>query len=98
MELLLLPLQGMGAIFILAPWAAFLPAGAFAWAWVRRRRLLLMAAAIGWTTYGFYELGMKLRILCSGECNIRIDLLAIYPLLIAISLLAIMATRRRRQG
>lgn len=28
---------------------------------------------------------MKFRILCSGECNIRIDLLLLYPALIIIS-------------
>jgi len=29
---------------------------------------------------------MKVRILCSGECNIRVDLLLIYPILILVSL------------
>ena len=34
---------------------------------------------------------MKLRILCSGECNIRIDLLALYPVLAAASLAGVVA-------
>ena len=40
------------------------------------------------------------RILCSGECNIRVDLLLLYPLLAVVSALAIYAcvssTRSRR--
>ncbi len=36
-----------------------------------------------------YEYAMKLRILCSGECNIRVDLLLIYPVLAVSSLVAL---------
>ena len=45
------------------------------------------AAAVGvlWLLYSVYELGMKQRWLCSGECNIRVDLLLIYPLLLLAS-------------
>ena len=32
---------------------------------------------------------MKLRVLCSGECNIRVDLLVLYPALFLVSLAAI---------
>jgi hypothetical protein len=32
--------------------------------------------------YALYEFGMKRRCLCSGECNIRIDLLVLYPVLL----------------
>jgi hypothetical protein len=35
-----------------------------------------------WLLYALYELGMKRRWLCSGECNIRVDLLLIYPALL----------------
>jgi hypothetical protein len=35
-----------------------------------------------WLLYAVYETGMQQRWLCSGECNIRVDLLLIYPLLI----------------
>ena len=53
--------------------------------WLRRR----VASGVGvlWLLYAVYELGMKRRWLCSGECNIRIDLLLIYPVLV-IGLLA----------
>ena len=39
---------------------------------------------------------MKLRILCSGECNIRVDLLLIYPFLLLVSLAAIFVFLRKR--
>lgn len=42
-----------------------------------------------WLLYVLYEYGMKLRILCSGECNIRIDLLIIYPILAFLFVLAL---------
>jgi hypothetical protein len=35
-----------------------------------------------WLLYAVYETGMQRRWLCSGECNIRIDLLVIYPVLV----------------
>jgi hypothetical protein len=47
--------------------------------WTRRRT----AFGVGmlWLLYAGYETGMQQRWLCSGECNIRIDLLVIYPVL-----------------
>ena len=49
-----------------------------------RSRVVLTVAFL-WLAYLAYEYGMKLRILCSGECNIRIDLLLIHPALIVSS-------------
>ena len=46
------------------------------------RRRLAMAVGLAWLVYAVYELGMKLRWLCSGECNIRVDLLVICPVLL----------------
>ena len=49
-----------------------------------RRANRHVAAGVGvvWLFYSLYEFGMKQRWLCSGECNIRIDLLVIYPALL----------------
>jgi hypothetical protein len=46
-----------------------------------------------WLLYACYEYGMKMRWLCSGECNIRIDLLVIYPVLLLASATAVLAAR-----
>lgn len=35
-----------------------------------------------WASYAAYEYLMYARVLCSGECNIRVDLLLIYPALL----------------
>jgi formate hydrogenlyase subunit 3/multisubunit Na+/H+ antiporter MnhD subunit len=53
----------------------------------RARRRVAAGAGVVWLLYALYEFGMEQRWLCSGECNIRIDLLVIYPALL-ISLVA----------
>jgi hypothetical protein len=50
---------------------------------------IVLVAALLWLGYLPYEYAMKLRILCSGECNIRIDLLLIYPALVLSSLVGL---------
>jgi hypothetical protein len=60
----------------------------------RAHRRVAVGTGIAWLLYGIYEFGMRQRWLCSGECNIRIDLLVIYPLL-AVGLLAAMISLLR---
>ena len=48
----------------------------------RARRRIAVGAGIMWLLYAVYEYGMQRRWLCSGECNIRVDLLLIYPVLL----------------
>jgi len=81
-------------IFIRAPLLAVVPLGGFLWQFVRTRSPAAGLAALGWGVYLPYEYGMKLRLLCSGECNIRVDLLLIYPVLAFLSLLALCAPLR----
>jgi hypothetical protein len=45
------------------------------------RRRVVVGVGIVWLLYSLYEFGMRQRWFCSGECNIRVDLLVIYPLL-----------------
>ena len=56
-----------------------------------------VAVVVGgtWLAYALYESGMKRRWLCSGECNIRIDLLVIYPVLLVGLLAAGISLLRR---
>jgi hypothetical protein len=85
------------AALVEQPWLALVPAVLLlALAYVRRSRF---AGAVGivWVVYSLYELGMRARLLCSGECNIRIDLLVIYPVLAVLSLAAIVALFRGRK-
>jgi len=59
------------------------------------RRRAAVGAGVAWLLYGLYEFGMKQRWLCSGECNIRVDLLVIYPALLACLLAAGVSLLRR---
>ena len=75
-------------IFVAFPWLALVPALAFAAIGSRCRRVLPWVVATAWLLYSVYEAAMARRILCSGDCNIRVDLLLLYPVLIALSLAA----------
>ncbi|HKQ25842.1 MAG TPA: hypothetical protein VJT81_15455 [Burkholderiales bacterium] len=64
-------------------------------------RNLLIATGTLWVAYGIYEYLMQIRVLCSGECNIRVDLLLIYPVLLALTLASLVRStivlwRRRK--
>lgn len=82
-------------IFIEYPWAALAVASAFAVLWYFRRRRTIAVAAVLWSGYGVYEYLMHARVLCSGECNIRVDLLLLYPVLFVISIAAAAVSLRR---
>ncbi len=85
-------------VFIGWPALALVPALGFGIAALRLRQTSAWLACAAWAAYFPYEMAMKLRLLCSGECNIRIDLLLFYPLLLLISIIAIVAILRRRDA
>jgi len=90
------PLGVLAFLSIAYPWLILIPVGLLAALhWGSRRRVVFVAAG-SWLCYLPYEWGMKLRILCSGECNIRVDLLLIYPLLLLVSSAAIFVFLRDR--
>lgn len=69
--------------------------------WVFVRGWIVPAAALLWILYAFYETWVQAT--CSGDCNIRVDLVLIWPLLLVVSLLAVgslglRAWRSRRAG
>lgn len=77
-------------IFIIIILMAALGCGVF---WVYRKGWIVLATGGGWLVYGLYELWVQKT--CSGECNIRVDLLLIYPLLLVLSLLTLFAVIRQ---
>lgn len=81
-------------LMIAFPWLAGLAALGFGAMWWRWRRSVAAVAALVWALYMVYEWLMKARVLCSGECNIRIDLLLIYPFLLVVSGVAVWRGRR----
>ena len=87
------------AFFISWPLAALVPAALFFALFLFKRGSFSLIAAILWAVYAVYESLMKARVLCSGECNIRIDLLALYPLLLVVSIVALVElVVKRRKG
>ena len=66
-------------------------------------RIGLTVLTVLWLLYSVYEFLMYKRILCTGECNIRIDLLLIYPLILGstgwlYAAAGLRAIRRRRNA
>ena len=88
MEIIFLPLKMMGEIFIPFPFLAIAPALLFAALFYAKKKPFLLVTSFFWAAYLAYESLMKFKILCSGECNIRVDLLLIYPILVIVTLLA----------
>jgi len=80
------------------PWLAacigLLLAGLGRW---RGRRTAMIAGAL-WLLYWAYETGMQRRWLCSGDCNIRIDLLLLYPLLLLGAIAGAVSPLRTRRA
>ena len=77
------------SVLVERPWLTIVP-GLFFFLLYRARRLRLTALTSSmWLAYGVYEYLVKRRVLCSGECNIRVDLLLLYPVLAIVSLAAL---------
>jgi hypothetical protein len=81
-------LSVLGALFIPRPWLVVIPTLLFAGLYRSSHRKLAGAAALIWLLYGLYEYAMYQRWLCTGECNIRVDLLLIYPVIVLVSIAA----------
>ncbi len=59
--------------------------GAKAW---RQPRLAVIAATILWLLYAVYEWLVATEVLCDAKCNIRVDLILIWPALLIATLFA----------
>ncbi len=79
------------AVFIRWPLGAFLPAAGFGAGYAWSRRIVALSASLAWALYGTLETLNKAGVTCSGECNIRIDLLIIYPVLWIVSIAGVIA-------
>ena len=76
------------------PWIAIAVGAVFLAAWHWRGARSAAIAGWMWLIYGVYEFLIPARVLCSGDCNIRVDLLVIYPALLVVSLLGLWKTAR----
>ena len=57
--------------------------------WTHRR--LAMTAGVMWLMYSLWEFAIKQRWLCRGDCDIRADLILIYPVLLLASVAAVVS-------
>lgn len=77
------------AMLIIFPFGATIVGAMFLWMFYKLKVKTCAFTGVLWILYSVYEYLMYARILCTGECNIRIDLLMIYPLLLFLSVLSI---------
>ncbi len=68
---------------------AFVVAVVLGIAGLRTGHRVTRLAAMTWLGYAGYEWLMAERVLCSGECNIRIDLLLLWPALALATLITL---------
>lgn len=64
--------------------------------WFHSRGASPAIAVVAWLAYPPYEYWYLSR--CTGECNIRVDLVLIAGFLLVISVLAVISLIRRRRG
>jgi hypothetical protein len=77
------------AFLVDSPLLALVPCTVLLLLATRVRHWLIVLAAGAWLLYAGYEWLMLHRVLCSGDCNIRIDLLLLHPALIGLTLVAL---------
>lgn len=92
------PLSAMGTLFMLAPLAALVPAIFFIFLYRRWRARSAAVVALAWTLYAGWEWMLQYGGWCDDDCNIRVDLLVIYPTLIALSVVAVVITWQRARA
>jgi len=73
-------------ILIQYPWLAIGIVAIFGVIWYRKHNLATLIATALWALYAVWEYLMFARILCTGDCNIRVDLILLYPLLALVSI------------
>src|SRR6266853_138621 len=71
------------------PYIALLIGIAIFFVYFKLRKNIYLATSVLWILYGIYEYLNLLKITCSGECDIRIDLILIYPILLILTLISI---------
>jgi hypothetical protein len=74
------------------PWLSLIPAAAFLWLWAVSHSRAVLVAAILWVAYALWEYSVRVF---SPDSDIRVDLLLIYPVLAATTLLAVWSGLRR---
>lgn len=80
-------------ILIEYPWLSLIPAAVLALLWRRSRSRTALVGAALWIAYMAWEIAVRES---SPDANIRIDLLAIYPVLVVLTVLGVWFGARMR--
>lgn len=88
------------SVFVNQPLLVLIPVLVFAVIGIATKSAFAWSGMGVWILYGLYELAVQNRILCSKGCDIRVDLIFMFPLLIIVSFVAIAgaAARLIRRG
>lgn len=62
----------------------------------RRKNYLYIVTLLLWLLYGIYEIILMPTFICPEVCNIRVDLLLIYPILLTFTIIAIVRSVKNR--
>ena len=73
------------------PLVGFIPAVLFLFFYLIKKSRLILITSLAWALYSIYEYLVQSGIACSGECNIRFDLLLFHPALLLLSILALLS-------
>lgn len=77
------------AVLIGYPYLALIPAIFLGIVYFKLKKNIVGITALLWIIYSVYETLNLLRITCSGECNIRVDLILIFPFLTILTLISL---------
>ena len=83
-------------MLIIFPLGATIIGAIYIWMFCKLKTKSAIVTGTLWVLYSIYEYLMYTRVLCTGECYIRIDLLIIYPLLIVLSLASTILYYRKK--
>jgi hypothetical protein len=82
-------------MYVLVLFAALL-AGYFLDGAIKHPRPAAILAAILWPLYALYEFLIAYGVLCDAKCNIRVDVILFWPLLLIVSVIGLRSLDRAR--
>lgn len=65
--------------------------------WQATRERAIGVVSLMWLIYAIYESLMAGRVLCSGECSIRVDLVVLVPIMLGVTAGAIAKVEMKRR-
>jgi hypothetical protein len=77
------------------PWSAWVIALIFVYLWTQRRQRLLLIAGLAWALFGGFQTMQRAGLLCRDGCMPDVNGVVLYAPLAALSIAAVVQSRRR---